>query len=117
MVIKAVPIQYHQFLTKLIAQFRADKLLNSTLVPRLIDSYGESPSQSKNRSTSNLNPDHATNGEESESTPRTPLKRSPSYVRKMANEDTPLLDEENFEDSGGAGSGGEGEKQDKTVYA
>lgn len=33
----------------------------------------------------------------------------------MADEETPLLDEENFEDSGGAG-GGEGEKQDNTVY-
>ncbi|KAK6354263.1 hypothetical protein TWF730_008676 [Orbilia blumenaviensis] len=77
-----------------------DQLLDSALVPRLVGAYsgggGTIPEEEGEEN----------GGEEngSATVPKTPLRRRPSFVRKMADEETPLLE-------GGAGEdGGEDER-------
>ncbi|RVD83427.1 uncharacterized protein DFL_007813 [Arthrobotrys flagrans] len=72
-----------------------DQLLDSALVPRLVGAY------------SGVGRREGTIAEEDEengggSVPKTPLRRRPSFVRKMADEETPLLE------GGESGEGDEG---------
>src|SRR5436305_14560907 len=96
--------QYYERVNALIDQYTwADSLLNSTLVPRLLNSYdsdhqvtpiAERPmfeSTSSSASEAGEDEQDGAAGQPTR-TRRTPLKRTPSYVRRMVDEETPLLE-------------------------
>ncbi|KAK6334807.1 hypothetical protein TWF718_010252 [Orbilia javanica] len=62
-----------------------DQLLDSALVPRLVGAYS-------GRREGTIVEEEEENGSAVSPAPKTPLRRRPSFVRKMADEETPLLE-------------------------
>ncbi|KAK6529718.1 hypothetical protein TWF281_008881 [Arthrobotrys megalospora] len=67
-----------------------DQLLDSALVPRLVGAYGREPGIPEEEEGEDGNGRVGNGG--TSSAPKTPLRRRPSFVRKMADEETPLLE-------------------------
>ncbi|EPS43059.1 hypothetical protein H072_2951 [Dactylellina haptotyla CBS 200.50] len=99
--------EYYQKVNQQIDRYIwVDRLLDSALVPRLLSSYAQCHTIPEGAESEDLESGEgagegagsggegygATGGSGSNG-PRTPLRRRPSYVRKMADEETPLLDE------------------------
>ncbi|KAK6529064.1 hypothetical protein TWF694_004283 [Orbilia ellipsospora] len=100
---KAVREYYEKVNQQIDRYIWVDKLLDSALVPRLLSSYSKIHTIQE-ASDEDLEEDGAAgsaNG--SGNGPRTPLRRRPSYVRKMVDEETPLLDEGTWGEGGGGG--------------
>jgi len=87
--------KYYETMNQQIDRFIwVDKLLDSALVPRLLNAYADCntiPEDGDDDVGCGLG---ASNG--GAANPKTPLRRRPSYVRKMADEETPLLDEDTW---------------------
>ncbi|KAF3924642.1 hypothetical protein AA313_de0203637 [Arthrobotrys entomopaga] len=100
--------EYYEKLNQQIDRYIwVDKLLDSALVPRLLNSYSKIHTipEVSDEDVEEEEVGSSVN-ENGVSGPKTPLRRRPSYVRKMVDEETPLLDDGAWGEGGG-GAGGD----------